>query len=85
MAPNIEASPLTEEAIAQLPNDAIVYDLIYTPQPTKLLAIASSQQKTAIDGLEMLLQQGAAALEIWLNAKPNIEIMRRAAKHILAQ
>ena len=84
MAPNIDASPLDEDAIALLPDNAVVYDLIYTPQPTKFLALAESHGKTAIDGLEMLVQQGAAALEIWLKAKPNSQVMRQAAKDILA-
>lgn len=84
MAPNIDASPLDQTAIATLPAQAIVYDLIYTPQPTKLLAIAANEGKIAIDGLEMLVQQGAAALEIWLKAPANVDIMRQAAKDILA-
>jgi len=83
MAPQIDATPLNEEAIALLPFNAIVYDLIYTPQPTKLLAIATHQGKVAIDGLEMLVQQGAAALKIWLGAQPNLDIMRQSAHTIL--
>lgn len=85
MAPKVDASPLSEKAIAALPKTAIVYDLIYTPQPTKLLAIARQQGKGIIDGLEMLVQQGAAALEIWLKAKPDVEVMRQAAQAILAK
>jgi shikimate dehydrogenase len=83
MAPNVDASPLDERAIATLPSTAVVYDLIYTPQPTKFLAIAAHQDKLAIDGLEMLVQQGAKGLEIWLGAKPNVDVMRRAAQNSL--
>jgi shikimate dehydrogenase len=78
MWPNIGESPL-ETAIAEriLP-DAISYDLIYTPRPTKFLKQAKTQGATAIDGLEMLVQQGAAALEIWLGQPAPVEVMRQA-------
>jgi shikimate dehydrogenase len=56
----------------------VVYDLIYTPRPTKLLEIAGANGCLAIDGLEMLIQQGAAALEIWLGKAAPVNIMRQA-------
>jgi shikimate dehydrogenase len=66
MYPHIEESPLSSQEISYLPGDAIVYDLIYTPKPTKFLHLAEKQGVIIIDGLEMLVQQGAAALKIWL-------------------
>ncbi len=36
-SPDIDQSPLSVAAVAQLPQGAIVYDLIYTPRPTRLL------------------------------------------------
>ena len=66
MYPHIEESPLSSQEISYLPGDAIVYDLIYTPKPTKFLHLAEKQGAIIIDGLEMLVQQGAAALKIWL-------------------
>ena len=83
MAPKIDATPLDENAIALLPEHAVAYDLIYTPQPTQFLAIAAEKGHVAIDGLEMLVQQGAKGLETWLGAKPNIAVMRDAAQAIL--
>jgi shikimate dehydrogenase len=66
MYPHIQESPLSEKEIEKLnPNSPIVYDLIYTPNPTKLLQQAQKIGAIAIDGLEMLIQQGAAALKIW--------------------
>lgn len=84
MHPDIDQSPLGAMAIAQLPPQAIVYDLIYTPKPTLLLKQAQAQGLTAIDGLEMLVQQGAAALEIWLNQPVPVDVMRQAAEQHLA-
>jgi shikimate dehydrogenase len=66
MYPHVEESPLSSQEIGYLPGDAIVYDLIYIPKPTKFLQLAEKQGAIIIDGLEMLVQQGAAALKIWL-------------------
>ncbi len=65
MAPNVDASPLTIMQAQTIKASAIAYDLIYTPNPTEFLNQAQAQGATAIDGLEMLVQQGAAALKIW--------------------
>ena len=45
--------------------ETTVYDLIYTPRPTRLLQEASARGCRGVDGLEMLVQQGAAALRLW--------------------
>lgn len=78
MAPQIDQSPLTPMELQQLPAGAIVYDLIYTPCPTRLLQEAVTYGAIAIDGLEMLIQQGAAALELWLQQPVPVDIMRYA-------
>lgn len=83
MAPVIDASPLTAEEIQQIAPGTIVYDLIYTPNPTRLLHMAQVQGAIAIDGLEMLVQQGAAALELWLGRSAPVEVMRQALKDTL--
>ncbi len=66
MYPHVEQSPLSSQEMGYLPGDAIAYDLIYIPKPTKFLHLAQKQGIVTIDGLEMLVQQGAAALKIWL-------------------
>ena len=65
MAPNVDASPLTIMQAQKIKAGTIAYDLIYTPNPTEFLNQAQAQGAIAIDGLEMLVQQGAAALKIW--------------------
>ncbi|MBD2502696.1 shikimate dehydrogenase [Anabaena azotica] len=81
MYPKIDESPLSSEALTDLPAGAIAYDLIYIPQPTQFLQKAQQQGAIAIDGLEMLVQQGVAALKIWLQ-QDNIpvDVMRQALK-----
>jgi shikimate dehydrogenase len=83
MYPNIEQSPLDAAAMQLLRPDAIAYDLIYTPNPTQFLQQAKEQGAVVIDGLEMLVQQGAAALKIWVEQTPPVDIMRRSLQQHL--
>ena len=83
MSPHTDASPVSEELMSGLKEGAIAYDLIYTPSPTKFLSLAGDRGATAIDGLEMLVQQGAAALEIWLQQPVPVDIMCRSLKEEL--
>jgi shikimate dehydrogenase len=83
MYPKGEESPVEEKALEKLPEKAIVYDLIYTPNPTQFLKLAARQGAVTIDGLEMLVQQGAAALEIWVKEKPPVEVMRQSLRKYL--
>lgn len=85
MHPHTNASPLDEAAMAQLPAGAIAYDLIYTPRPTQFLKLASANGHATIDGLEMLVQQGAAALEIWLQQPAPVAVMRQTLLDYLGQ
>ncbi|ACC82608.1 shikimate dehydrogenase [Nostoc punctiforme] len=79
MYPKVDESPLSIEEIANLPTGAIAYDLIYIPKPTQFLELAQKQGAIAIDGLEMLVQQGVAALKIWLQQENiPVEVMRQA-------
>ncbi len=83
MYPKVEQSPVDQLAMARLPENAIAYDLIYTPNPTQFLRQAKEQGAIAIDGLEMLVQQGAAAFKIWLGQTPPVDIMRHALQEKL--
>ncbi|NJM73733.1 MAG: shikimate dehydrogenase [Scytonema sp. RU_4_4] len=84
MYPHVEESPLSTEEMANLPAGAIAYDLIYTPNPTKFLKQAQQVGVIAIDGLEMLVQQGAAALKIWLQQDTvPVDVMRQALRQHL--
>jgi shikimate dehydrogenase len=83
MSPNTDASPVDEALMKKLKKQAIAYDLIYTPNPTQFLKLAQAQGARPIDGLEMLLQQGVAALEIWLQQPVPVEVMRNSLKEYL--
>ncbi len=55
-----------------------VMDMVYSPSGTRLTASARARGVPAMDGGEMLLQQGAAAFELWWGRKPPIAAMREA-------
>ena len=61
----------------------VVVDIIYKPFETKLLKVAKSQGAKTINGLEMLIHQGARAFKIWTGKEPPIEVMRKALLSIL--
>jgi shikimate dehydrogenase len=56
----------------------MVYDLIYKPERTPLLAACAESGARGANGLSMLLHQGALAFEIWLQREPPIDVMRAA-------
>jgi shikimate dehydrogenase len=85
MFPQVAASPLSEQQINLLRVGAIVYDLIYTPRPTKLLQMAEAGGCQSIDGVDMLVGQGAAALESWLGQPVPVELMRASLIEVLEQ
>lgn len=85
MHPDVDASPLSPAQTALIKAGTIAYDLIYTPRPTQFLKQASAVGAIAIDGLEMLVQQGAAALEIWLQQPAPVSVMRQALLDYLIQ
>jgi len=84
MSPHTDATPLEAQALAKLPPTAVVYDLIYKPRPTLLLQLAMARQLQTMDGLTMLLHQGAAALEHWIGQPAPTPVMAAALAAALA-
>lgn len=71
-------TPISATQMQLIPPGAIAYDLIYTPRPTQFLKLAAARGLIAIDGLEMLLHQGAIALEFWVGRQAPIAVMHQA-------
>jgi len=63
-----------------LPVPCAVYDMIYNPAETALLATARARQVPAANGLSMLVHQGARSLEIWSGRSVPVAVMAAAAK-----
>lgn len=58
-------------------------DLIYNPAVTPFLKIARKKGHRTLNGLGMLLYQGARALELWTGRKAPVSVMRRALLNAL--
>ncbi len=55
-----------------------IFDMVYNPQETRLLAMAKAKGLHAISGVEMFVQQGARQFEIWTGKPAPISDMRAA-------
>ncbi|MGB5809731.1 MAG: shikimate dehydrogenase [Polyangiales bacterium] len=64
--------------IDALPDDAAVIDMVYKPLETTVLRAARARGLKGVDGLGMLLHQGAIAFEMWTGQRPPLDVMRRA-------
>jgi len=75
-----QACPLSDSELAALSARSWVYDLIYTPRPTALLQRATAKGCRSLDGLRMLVEQGAASLRLWSgSSEVPVEVMHQAA------
>ncbi|MBU4128597.1 shikimate dehydrogenase [bacterium] len=86
----INATPLGMKPDDSLPIDPkllhpnlLVYDLIYNPSKTKLLSEAERIGAKTLNGIGMLLYQGALTFTIWTGREAPIEVMARALKEEL--
>jgi shikimate dehydrogenase len=62
----------------QLPDHAIVTDLVYVPLETPLLAAARARNLKTVDGLGMLLNQAVPGFERWFGVRPRVTAELRA-------
>jgi shikimate dehydrogenase len=67
-----------------LPNWATVFDLVYVPPETPLLAAARARGLRAANGSEMLIAQAAIAFERWTGVAGMADVMREAVTPLLA-
>ena len=80
-----DAMPLGRDLWTAVDASTTLYDLIYTPRPTPWLALGQQRGCRTIDGLEMLVQQGAASLRRWSGRSDvPVELMREAAQRSLS-
>ncbi len=58
--------------LARLPETAVVYDIVYTPERTPLMAAAAARGNPAIGGLGMLLHQAVPGFKAWFGIEPEV-------------
>ncbi len=76
-----------EDPFPQLPvkpesfeEEHVVVDLVYGAEPSRFLRVAVEAGATTVDGIEVLVQQGALAFEIWTGREAPLKTMRAAAR-----
>ena len=78
-------SPIDEEIVKTMNKDGAVYDIVYNPLKTELIKLAKKHNIKTIQGLDMLIYQGAKAFEIWTGKKPDVLKMKLAALEEMAE
>lgn len=63
----------------------VVFDLAYHPRRTPLLERATAEGSTAIEGIEMLVEQGALSFLLWTGVEAPRGVMREAAYEALSK
>ncbi|MHC1602026.1 MAG: shikimate dehydrogenase [Methermicoccaceae archaeon] len=63
----------------------VVFDIVYNPPETPLLKAARGAGAKTIDGVAMLVHQGAKAFELWFGVEPPVDVMERAVRRVLAE
>jgi len=80
MSPDTNQTPVDSDLLRP---DLIVSDIVYNPVKTRLLREAETAGVKTVEGLEMLVWQGALAFEKWTGQKAPIELMRKEATRML--
>lgn len=75
-----EGAPVAENLLSTLPEDAAVYDVIYQPRPTPLLAAAQALGLATLDGLGMNLDQAVIAFDKAVPGALSAERIREAMR-----
>ena len=78
-------SPIDEEVVKTMNKDSIIYDIVYNPLNTELIKLAKKHGIQTIQGLDMLIYQGAKAFEIWTGKKPDTLKMKIAALEAMVE
>lgn len=70
--------PALEVDLAPMQGSGIVYDIVYVPLETALLAAARARGLRCVDGLGMLLHQAVPGFERWFRLRPRVTAELRA-------
>lgn len=71
--------PPLDLPLDELPGDALVTDLVYTPLMTPLLTAAADRGNPVVDGLGMLMHQARPGFAAWYGVEPVVDAALRQA------
>jgi shikimate 5-dehydrogenase len=72
MYPNIDDSPVCDLSDSV----EVVFDTVYNPLETKLLAMAVAKECLTVSGLDMFVNQAAGQFAKWTGITPPRDVMR---------
>ncbi|MDQ0190505.1 shikimate dehydrogenase [Alicyclobacillus cycloheptanicus] len=81
MWPHVDACPVDTDG--GFHPGQVVQDMVYAPLRTRWLEMAAGRGAATVDGLGMLVGQGAAAFQLWTGQEAPVSVMRRAAMDAL--
>jgi shikimate dehydrogenase len=78
----VNATPVVDEALVELGPERRVVDLAYNAdgRATALVATARERGCEVVDGLDVLVAQGAASFERWTGVPAPLDVMRAAVR-----
>ncbi len=77
-------APAMDWPVAACRPETMIADIVYRPLETPLLAAARARGLQTVDGLGMLIHQGARAFEIWFGVRPDAAAARARLLQALA-
>ena len=80
MYPAIETTPFPAEGFRA---GQVVFDAVYNPRETRLIAEAREADCRVVEGLEMFVEQAGAQFEFWTGREAPREVMRAACVQAL--
>lgn len=79
MHPNVDALPIDETLLFK---ELVVADIVYNPLMTRLLQAAQNSGCRIVNGLGMLVYQGAEAFKLWTGVMPPVQEMFEEVRDI---
>jgi shikimate dehydrogenase len=71
--------PIEVDALREYP---CIVDLVYGSSPTRLIVAARTAGAEVVDGLEVLVRQGARSFERWTGRPAPLDVLRTAARGV---
>ena len=80
----LNATPVLDDVLVEPEPGRRIVDLAYNAdgEPTALVAAARHRGCDVVDGLEVLVAQGAASFEAWTGVPAPVEVMRAAVRSL---